>query len=93
MTKRLIAAAEAVIENTMWDSSGLTDDMQAALNEARQPVTVTPDQAVELILTFHRVADGAQPTQEETDRLTAHDKLEIAAVMTAVLQNARELGL
>lgn len=91
MTKRLRDAAQAAVD--AGDFNSQVDELQAALDEARQPVTVTEEQAINLIMTFHRAADGDEPTQAEVDGLSAEDKLEIVAVMAAVLEKARELGL
>lgn len=95
MTKRLIDAAQAAINSYCGLEVGLNtrvEQLQAALDEARQPVTVTPDQAVE-ILGVMLTTCGEPATQEEVDALTAVDKLKIVIVVTAILQKARELGL
>lgn len=96
MTKRLIEAAQAAVDSYCGLEVGLhtrIEQLQAALDEARQPVTVTEEQAIDLVLTFHRAADGDEPTQAEVDALSTEGKQEIAAVMTAVLLRAKELGL
>lgn len=93
MTKRLIDAAQAVVEDPDFrDSCATVDELQAALDEARQPVTVTPDQAVE-ILAVMLSTFGEPVTQEARNALSAEDKQETAMVVTAILQKARELGL
>lgn len=88
MTKRLIDAAQAVL--TTGIAAG---ELEAALDEARQPVTVTEEQAVELLVAFNRATDMDDPTQAEIDGVTAEDRLEIAVIMVAILEKARELGL
>lgn len=90
MTKRLIGAAQAALGSIVYTHRRA--ELQVALDEARQPVTVTPDQAVELILTFCREADG-EPTPAEVEGLTAKNKQKIVTVITAILQKSRELGL
>lgn len=88
MTKRLIDAAQKSLT-----PGGINDNvLQAAIDEARQPVTVTPDQAVE-ILAVTLSTFGEPVTQEERNALSAEDKQETARVVTAILQKARELGL
>lgn len=79
MTKRLIEAAEAALGSIVYTHRRA--ELHAALDEARQPVTVTPDQAVE-ILAVMLSAFGEPISQEDT-----------VGVATAILQKARELGL
>lgn len=99
MTKRLIDAARLALMDYRLllhrhEGHMLTraDELQAAIEAARQPVTVTPDQAVEILVVM-LTTFGESASQADIDALSAEAKQEIVGVVTAILQRARELGL
>lgn len=94
MTKRLIEAAQAVLEDAIrvYNGSGPATELEAALDEARKPVEVTQDQSMELGIIFVE-AIGEEVNPEGRDCVTEEENQEIQAAFTAVLQKAKELGL
>lgn len=63
MTKRLIDAAEAMML-VAGAPRAYADDMQAALDEAREPVTVTPDQGVRTMRIEQVTYEMAEPASK-----------------------------